>query len=69
MTTYAVVFERTDNNYAAYVPDLSGCVATGRTRKEVEGRIREAIELHLDGMREDGEIPPRPTTSVATVEL
>lgn len=69
MTTYAVVLERTDNNYAAYVPDLPGCVATGRTRKEVERRIREAIELHLDGMREDGEIPPRPTTSVATVEL
>ncbi|MEP7082223.1 MAG: type II toxin-antitoxin system HicB family antitoxin [Chloroflexota bacterium] len=69
MTTYAVVLERTDNNYAAYVPDLPGCVATGRTRKEVERRIREAIELHLEGMREDGEIPPRPTTSVATVEL
>jgi len=69
MTTYAVVLERTDNNYAAYVPDLPGCVATGRTRKEVEGRIRGAIELHLEGMREDGEIPPRPTTSVATVEL
>ena len=69
MTTYAVVLERTDNNYAAYVPDLPGCVATGRTRKEVEGRIREAIELHLDGMREDGEIPLKPTTSVATVEL
>ena len=69
MTTYAVVLERTDNNYAAYVPDLPGCVATGRTRTVVERRIREAIELHLDGMREDGEIPPRPTTSVATVEL
>ncbi len=69
MTTYAVVLERTDNNYAAYVPDLPGCVATGRTREEVEGRIREAIGLHLEGMREDGEIPPRPTTSVATVDL
>ena len=64
-----MVLERTDNNYAAYVPDLPGCVATGRTREEVERRIREAIELHLEGMREDGEIPPRPTTSVATVEL
>lgn len=69
MTTYAVVYERTDNNYAAYVPDLPGCVATGRTRQEVERRIRGAIELHLEGMREDGEVPPTPTTSVSTVEL
>lgn len=68
-TTYAVVLERTDNNYAAYVPDLPGCVATGRTRQQVERRIRQAIELHLDGMREDGELPPTPTTSVSTIEL
>lgn len=69
MTTYAVVLERTDNNYAAYVPDLPGCVATGQTRQQVERRIRTAIELHLEGMREDGEIPPTPTTRVSTVEI
>lgn len=68
MTTYVVIYERTENNYAAYVPDLPGCVATGRTRHEVERRIRAAIELHLDGMREDGETPPVPTTSAGSVE-
>jgi predicted RNase H-like HicB family nuclease len=68
MTTYAVIYERTENNYAAYVPDLPGCVATGRTRREVERRIRAAIALHLEGMREDGEIPPLPTTTAGSVE-
>lgn len=69
MTTYAVVYKRSDNNYAAYVPDLPGCVATGRMRQEVERGIRGAIELHLEGMREDGELPPASTTSVSAVEL
>ncbi len=68
MTTYAVIYERTPNNYAAYVPDLPGCVATGRTRPEVERRIRAAIELHLQGMREDGVVPPPPSTTAGLVE-
>ena len=68
MTTYAVIYEQTDNNFAAYVPDLPGCVATGRTRLEVERRIRAAIEMHLQGMREDGETPPVPTTTAGSVE-
>jgi predicted RNase H-like HicB family nuclease len=68
LTAYAVVYERTGNNYAAYVPDLPGCVATGRTKREVERRIRAAIELHLKGMREDGQTPPAPTTTAGTVE-
>jgi predicted RNase H-like HicB family nuclease len=66
--SYAVIYERAANNYAAYVPDLPGCVATGSTRQEVEHRIRAAIELHLEGMREDGETPPLPTTAVGSVE-
>lgn len=69
MTTYAVLYERTERNWAAYVPDLPGCVATGRTRAEVERRIRAAIELHLDGMREDGIAPPEPTTAIGSVEV
>ena len=68
MTTYAVIYERTENNYAAYVPDLPGCVATGRTRGEVERRIKTAIRLHLEGMREDGATPPIPSTSAGSVE-
>jgi predicted RNase H-like HicB family nuclease len=68
VTTYAVIYERTTNNYAAYVPDLPGCVATGRTKQEVERRIRAAIKLHLEGLREDGEAPPVPTTTAGSVE-
>jgi predicted RNase H-like HicB family nuclease len=51
---YAVVIEKAAGNYSAYVPDLPGCVATGNTIEEVETEIREAIEFHLDGLREDG---------------
>ncbi|MGH2456673.1 MAG: type II toxin-antitoxin system HicB family antitoxin [Candidatus Limnocylindria bacterium] len=69
MTRYAVIYERTENNYAAYVPDLPGCVATGRTRPEVRRRIRTAIRMHLEGMREDGEVPPVPTTTAGSVEI
>jgi predicted RNase H-like HicB family nuclease len=69
MTRYAVVYEKTENNYAAYVPDLPGCVATGRTRREVQRRIRTAIQMHLDGMREDGDVPPLPTSRSGSVEI
>jgi predicted RNase H-like HicB family nuclease len=66
---FAVVYERTPNNYAAYVPDLPGCVATGKTRAIVERRIREAIRLHLELMRESGDAVPEPTTGVDLVEV
>jgi len=56
---YAVVYEHTPRNYSAYVPDLPGCVATGKTRAEVEARIRRAVELHIAGLRKAGErVPP-----------
>jgi predicted RNase H-like HicB family nuclease len=51
---YAVVIEKATNNYSAYVPDLPGCIATGKTVEEAEKLIREAIELHLTGLREGG---------------
>ena len=61
MRKYAVVIERVpDSNYCAYVPDLPGCVSTGDTREEVERNIREAIEFHLEGIREDGDAVPEP---------
>lgn len=66
---YAVVIEQTKSNFSAYVPDLPGCVATGATLQEVEREIREAIEFHLEGMREDGELIPRPSSSVEYVEV
>jgi predicted RNase H-like HicB family nuclease len=66
---YAIVIERAETNYSAYVPDLPGCVATGSTIEEVEQQIREAIEFHLDGMREDGEPIPAPTSQVEYVDV
>lgn len=66
---YAIVIEKSDNNYAAYVPDLPGCVATGETIEETESQIREAIDLHLRGMREDGLPIPEPSSSVDCVEI
>lgn len=67
---YAVVIERVKgSNYSAYVPDLPGCVSTGDTLEEVERNIREAIEFHLEGMREDGDPIPEPTTRVTYAEV
>ncbi len=59
MSQYLVVIERADGNYSAYVPDLPGCVATGETFAQVKARIREAIAMHVCGLREDGlPVPP-----------
>jgi predicted RNase H-like HicB family nuclease len=66
---YAVVIESGEHNLSAYVPDLPGCITTGKSVEEIEQNIREAIELHLEGMIEDGEPIPEPTTSVSYVEL
>jgi predicted RNase H-like HicB family nuclease len=65
---YAVVYERSPANYSAYVPDLPGCVATGRTREEVARRVREAIQLHLEGLRAEREPIPEPKTWTELVE-
>ncbi len=59
---YAVVIEKAQGNYSAYVPDLPGCVATGQTVKEVEQQLREAIRFHIAGMQEDGLPIPEPTS-------
>ena len=69
MKKYAVVIEKGPNNYSAFVPDLPGCITTGRTVREIEENIREAIELHLEGMREDSEPIPEPTTLTREVEI
>lgn len=65
---YTVVIERAPDNYAAYVPDLPGCVATAGTRREVLKEIRGAMEFHIEGMREDGEPVPEPQTTAAVVD-
>ena len=66
---YAIVIEKAESNYAAYVPDLPGCVATGQTIEETEREIQEAIEFHLRGMREDGLSIPEPSIQVEYVEV
>jgi predicted RNase H-like HicB family nuclease len=65
---YAVVIERGESGFGAYVPDLPGCVAVGETEAEARQLIREAIEFHLEGMREDGEAVPEPSAHVECVE-
>ena len=69
MKKYLIVFEKKANNFSAYLPDLPGCIATGKTRAAVEKNIRAAIELHLRGMREDGESLPEPTSYTELVEV
>jgi predicted RNase H-like HicB family nuclease len=66
---YAIVIERAENNFAAYVPDLPGCIATGKTVEETEQQIREAIEFHIRGMREDGLPIPDPSSRVEYVDI
>lgn len=66
---YAVVIEKAEGNYSAYLPDLSGCVATGASVAEVEAEIRDAIEFRLEGLREDGVLPPVPCSQVESVEV
>ena len=69
MVRYTVVIESSPNNYAAYVPDLPGCVATGSTREETLAEIREAITLHIESLREHGEPVPQPQTTTDVVEV
>jgi len=60
---YAIVIEKAEENYSAYVPDLPGCIATGATVEEAEAEIREAIIFHVEGLREDGvPVPPGEST-------
>jgi predicted RNase H-like HicB family nuclease len=65
---YAVLIEKAEANYAAYVPDLPGCVATGSTVAEVESEIRAAIRFHIDGLKEDGLPVPSPSSIAKYVE-
>ena len=65
---YAVVIEKAEGNYSAYVPDLPGCIATAATVAEVESEIREAIRFHIDGLKADGATVPEPTSIAEYVE-
>jgi predicted RNase H-like HicB family nuclease len=65
---YAVVIEKAQDNYSAYVPDLPGCIATGETVAAVEGEIRAAIRFHIDGLKEDGAVVPTPSAIAEYIE-
>ncbi|HZH29796.1 MAG TPA: type II toxin-antitoxin system HicB family antitoxin [Pyrinomonadaceae bacterium] len=65
---YAMIIERGERNYSAYLPDLPGCIATGKSVEEVKRRMRAAVELHLRGMREDGLPIPEPSSMAEYVE-
>jgi len=65
---YAIVIERAEGNYSAYVPDLPGCVATGATIPEVQAEIRGAIRFHVESLRADGMAAPTPTSIAAYVD-
>ena len=69
MSEYTVLYERGGRNWSAYVPDLPGCVATGKTREETEQRMREAISFHLEGLKGDGEPIPPPTVEAGVVSV
>lgn len=69
MSKYLVVIEQTTTGFSAYFPDVPGCVSTGQTREEVEAAMREAIEFHLDGLRQDGAPIPKPSASAAYVDV
>jgi len=66
---FLVIFERGPTSVGAYVPDLPGCVAVGETLEEAQTLITEALQMHLEGMREDGEPLPTPVSSSTTIEL
>jgi predicted RNase H-like HicB family nuclease len=66
---YAVVVEKSETGFGAYVPDLPGCVAAASTRKEVVRLIQTAIEFHIEGLREGGEAVPVPSSSVEFVDV
>ena len=67
-TKYLVVIEKTPSNLSAFSPDLPGCVATGASQSEVEERMRQAIQMHLAGMREDGLAIPEPSSVAEYIE-
>jgi predicted RNase H-like HicB family nuclease len=66
---YAVVIEKGENGYGAYVPDLPGCIAAADTKENIKKLIHEAIEFHIEGLKEDGEPIPKPSSSIEFIEV
>jgi predicted RNase H-like HicB family nuclease len=68
MHRYLIIIEKANGNYSAFSPDVPGCVATGKTQESVESEMRTALQMHLEGLKEDGLPIPEPSTSVGYVE-
>jgi len=66
---YLIIIEKSDSGYSAYSPDLPGCVSTGSTPEETEKNMHEAIEFHIDGLKEEGYEIPVPTSRSSYVEI
>lgn len=66
---YVVILEEGESSFGAYVPDLPGCIAVSETREEVLQLIQEAIEFHIEGLREDGQPIPAPASSIEYIEV
>jgi len=66
---YLIVIEKTNTGFSAYLPDLPGCIAAGKTKKEVEKNIRLAIEMHIEGMKADGESIAKPVAFAQYLEV
>ena len=69
MSRFLIIIEETSTGYSAYSPDLPGCAATGGTREEVEREMHEAIEFHIDGLRQAGETIPEPRSQASYCEV
>ena len=69
MKEYTVIYEKTGNNWSAYSPDVPGCMATGKTRAEVERNFREALAFHFEGLKKEGLPIPKPTSEVGHVSI
>lgn len=69
MNKYLVIFEKANDNYSAYLPDVPGCIATGTTLEETELNIKNALSFHLEGLKQDGLPIPKPTSFTEYVEV
>lgn len=69
MSSYTVIIEKGHSSWGAYVPDLPGCVAAGESEAEVQELIREAIKFHIDGLKDEGEPVPPPTSTASIAEV
>lgn len=69
MSKYTIIIERAENNYSAYCPDLPGCMATGSTMEEAVQNMKEAIQFHIEGMKQENIPIPEPSTEAVHIEL